>query len=128
MTIFGFLLQFVEAFNSYYSNTIISLETSLSAAGFSTRTLDFSLSEFAGYLPVALMVSGVLICIISFLGILGATREITWVLLTYGVILIVLMITQIITLSIFYFQPELVRITNTYTHVALASFDTNHKY
>ncbi|VDI71345.1 tetraspanin-18 [Mytilus galloprovincialis] len=107
LTIFGFLLQFVEAFNSYYSNTIISLETSLSAAGFSTRTLDFSLSEFAGYLPVALMVSGVLICIISFLGILGATREITWVLLTYGVILIVLMITQIITLSIFYFQPEL---------------------
>ncbi|XP_052062627.1 tetraspanin-21-like [Mytilus californianus] len=107
LTIFGFLIQFVDVFSSYYSNTICSLETSLSGAGFSTRTLDFSLSEFAGYLPLALMVSGVLICIISFLGILGATREITWVLLTYGVILIVLMITQIVTLTIFYYKPEL---------------------
>ncbi|XP_063442927.1 tetraspanin-18B-like [Mytilus trossulus] len=109
LLVVGLIAKFGESlFKSYYESIIASLEDSLSKAGYGDVTLDFSLSELAGSLPIALIVSGVIIVIITFVAVIGAVKKAKCLLLIYSVVMFVIIAAQVLAMGMFYWKPEMI--------------------
>ena len=109
LLVVGLIAKFGESlFKSYYESIIASLEDSLSKAGYDDVTLDFSLSELAGSLPIALIVTGVILVIITVVAVFGAVKKAKCLLLIYSVVMFVIIAAQVLAMGMFYWKPEMV--------------------
>ena len=109
LLIVGLIAQFGEnVFKSYYESVITDLETSLSSAGYGNVNLDFSIKDFAGSLPLALIISGLVLLIITLCGVVGAFKKVKCLLLIYAMISFILLAAQVLTMGMFYWKPEVV--------------------
>ncbi|XP_071175300.1 tetraspanin-9-like [Mytilus edulis] len=109
LLVVGLIAKFGESlFKSYYESIIASLEDSLSKAGYDDVTLDFSLSELAGSLPIALIVTGVILVIITVVAVIGAVKKAKCLLLIYSVVMFVIIAAQVLAMGMFYWKPEMI--------------------
>ncbi|VDI43327.1 Hypothetical predicted protein, partial [Mytilus galloprovincialis] len=108
LLVVGLIAKFGESlFKSYYESIIASLEDSLSKAGYDDVTLDFSLSELAGSLPIALIVTGVILVIITVVAVIGAVKKAKCLLLIYSLVMFVIIAAQVLAMGMFYWKPEM---------------------
>ncbi|XP_076110609.1 tetraspanin-18B-like [Mytilus galloprovincialis] len=109
LLVVGLIAKFGESlFKSYYESIIASLEDSLSKAGYGDVTLDFSLSELAGSLPIALIVTGLILVIITVVAVIGAVKKAKCLLLIYSVVMFVIIAAQVLAMGMFYWKPEMI--------------------
>lgn len=109
--IIGLVAKYSEdTFKGYYDGFILQLQSSLSDAGFEDVTLDFKLSDLAGNLTLALIIGGLILIILTLFGFLGAFKKIKCILFIYASVLFVLLAAQVITMGIFYWKPDMIKV------------------
>ncbi|KAK7109618.1 hypothetical protein V1264_013630 [Littorina saxatilis] len=84
-----------------FSSLVDKLNEAAKEAGKSVDTSDFNIAEVVGSITIVLIVLGLVIAIVAFLGITGATCCVKHVLIVYLVITLVLFLAQLIMLLIF---------------------------
>ncbi|KAK7109614.1 hypothetical protein V1264_013626 [Littorina saxatilis] len=84
-----------------FSSFVDKLDEAAKEAGKSVDTSDFNIAEVVGSITIVLIVLGLVIAIVAFLGITGATCCVKHVLIVYLVITLVLFLAQLIMLLIF---------------------------
>lgn len=110
---------------SYYEPVIESLEKSLQDAGYSNVSLDFSLSDLVGTIPLAFILSGLFLLILTIFGLGGACCKVKYMLIAYVVMLSVVLAGQIVFMIIFYAKQELVRFLFIYLLISILTM-TRH--
>ena len=104
------IVKFGESLlKSYYQPVIDTLEKSLADAGYSNVNLDFSLSDLVGSIPLAFILSGLFLLILTIFGLGGACCKVKCMLIAYVVMLSLVLVGQIVFMIIFYAKQELVR-------------------
>jgi len=120
------IVKFGESLlKSYYQPVIDSLEKSLQDAGYSSTSLDFSLSELVGTIPLAFILSGLFLLILTIFGLGGACCKVKCMLIAYVVMLSVVLAGQIVFIIIFYAKQELVRFLFIYLLISILTM-TGH--
>ena len=110
---------------SYYEPVIESLEKSLQDAGYPDFKLDFSLSDLVGTIPLAFILSGLFLLILTIFGLGGACCKVKCMLIAYVVMLSVVLVGQIVFMIIFYTKQELVRFLFIYLLISILTM-TRH--
>lgn len=107
--VIGMIVKFGESMlKSYYEPVIESLEKSLQDAGYPDFKLDFSLSDLVGTIPLAFILSGLFLLILTIFGLGGACCKVKCMLIAYVVMLSVVLVGQIVFMIIFYTKQELI--------------------
>lgn len=123
--VIGMIVKFGDSLlKSYYQPIIDSLEKSLSDAGYGSVSLDFSLSDLVGTIPLAFILSGLFLLILTIFGLGGACCKVKCMLIGYVVMLSVVLAGQIVFIIIFYAKQELIsgKIKDTYKESIQSDF------
>ncbi|KAJ8316416.1 hypothetical protein KUTeg_006430 [Tegillarca granosa] len=107
----GMLVRFGDSvLKQYYQPVLNSLESSLNNSGYiNVDFSSFSLSDLVGGLAIFLIVFGVILLIITFLGCCGACIKQQVLLVIYAIVVIVILAGELVFVGILYGKPELVQ-------------------
>ncbi|KAL5020298.1 hypothetical protein ScPMuIL_003190 [Solemya velum] len=103
----GMIIKFGASIMQQYINEAKKqLQTSLSDTGYGDVAIDLDLTQVLNNLAIAFIVFGVVLTLICVCGCCGACYKIKWMLVVYGIIILIFLIGEAVAIGLLFGKPE----------------------